>query len=110
MGGLTVDGDVLAIKHEDGVEEILGGNLKFLQRGQQLLFSSSTATEVALREAPASVEVHVFCSAITDLKIYAEKPAREVRLDQSLVTPPQAGGFISLERLAKGEHVVSISY
>jgi hypothetical protein len=109
-GGLTVDGDVLAIKHGNGVEEIFGGNLKFLQRGRQPLFSSSTATDVALREAPASVEVHVFCPATTDLKIYAEKPAQEVRLDQGLVTPPQAGGFISFERLAKGEHVVSISY
>jgi hypothetical protein len=109
-GGLTVDGDVLAIKHGNGVEEIFGGNLKSLQRGRQPLFSSSTSTDVALIEAPASVEVHVFCSAATDLKIYAEKPAREVRLDQGLVTPAQAGGFISFERLAKGEHIVSISY
>jgi len=109
-GGLTVDGDVLAIKHGNGVEEIFGGNLKSLQRGRQTLFSSSIATDVALSEAPASVEVHVFCPATTDLKIYLEKPAREVRLDQGLVTPAQAGGFISFERLAKGGHIVSISY
>jgi len=109
-GGLTVDGDLLAIKHGNSVEEIFGGNLKFLQLGQQVLFSSNPATDVALRESPAPVEVHVFCSATTDLRIYAEKPPREVRLDQGLVTPPQAGGFISFERLAKGEHVVSIRY
>jgi hypothetical protein len=109
-GGLTVDGDVLAIKHGNGVEEIFGGNLKSLQRGQQLLFSSSAGAEVALREAPASVEVYVFCSVISDLKIYAERPAREVRLDQGVVTPAQAGGFISFRRLAKGEHIVNISY
>jgi hypothetical protein len=109
-GGLTAEADVLAIRHGNSVEEVFGGNLKFLQRGRQVLFSSSPATDVVLREAPAPVEVHVFCSVITDVKIYAEKPAREVRLDQGLVTPPQAGGFISFERLAKGEHVVSISY
>jgi transcriptional antiterminator Rof (Rho-off) len=119
VGGLTADGDLLAIRQGSGVEEIFGGNLKFLQRGRQVLFSSNPATDVALREAPAAVEVHVFCSAITDLRIYAEKPAREVKLDQGLapyrtvrglVTPPPAGGYISFERLAKGEHVVSITY
>jgi hypothetical protein len=118
-GGLTADGDVLAIKDGNIGEEIFGGNLKFLQRGQQVLFSSNPATDVVLRESPAPVEVHVFCSATTDLRIYAQKPPREVRLDQGLapyqmvrglVTPPQAGGFISFGRLAKGEHVVSISY
>jgi hypothetical protein len=109
-GGLTADGDVLAIKHGNGVEEIFGGNLRLLRRGELVLFSSNPATDVALREAPARVEVHIFCSAITDLKIYAEKPAREVRLDQGLVTLPQARGFISFERLAKGEHVVNITY
>jgi hypothetical protein len=109
-GGLTADGDVLALKHGNGVEEIFGGNLRWLRRGKQLLFSSNPATDVALRQAPAPVEVHVFCSAITDLKVYAEKPVREVKLDQGLVTPRQAGGFISFERLAKGEHVVNIHY
>jgi hypothetical protein len=109
-GGLTADGDLLAIKEGNSVEEIFGGNLKLLQRGQQVLFSSNPATDVALRESPAPVEVHVFCSATTDLRIYAQKPPREVRLDQGLVTPPRAGGFISFERLAKGEHVVSIRY
>ena len=101
---------MLAINHGNDVEEIFGGNLKSLQRGRQVLFSSNPATDVALREAPAPVEVHVFCSAITDLKIYTEKPPREVRLDQGRATPTQAGGFISFERLAKGEHIVSISY
>jgi hypothetical protein len=116
VGGLTADGDVLAIKHGNGVEEVFGGNVRLLRRGKQLLFSSSPATDVALRAAPAPVEVHVFCSAITDLKIYAEKPAREVTLDGVGTGAPwraltgQAGGFISFERLAKGEHVVSISY
>jgi hypothetical protein len=109
-GGLTAEADVLAINHGNGAEEIFGGNLKSLKRGEQVLFSSNPAADVTLREAPAPVEVHIFCSAITDLKIYTEKPARDVRLDQGLVTPPQAGGFISFERLAKGEHVVSISY
>jgi hypothetical protein len=109
-GGLTADGDLLAIKDGNSGEEIFGGNLKVLQRGQQLLFSSNPATDVALRESPGPVEVHVFCSATTELRIYAPKPPREVRLDQGLVTPPQAGGFISFERLAKGEHVVSIRY
>jgi hypothetical protein len=107
---LTADADVLAIKHGNGVEEILSGNLKVLQRGRLVLFTSSPATDVALRESPTALEVQIFCSAMTDLKIHAEKPAREVRLDQGLVTPRQAGGFISFERLAKGEHVVSISY
>jgi hypothetical protein len=109
-GGLTAEADVLAINRGNDVEEIFGGNLKSLQRGGQILFSSNPAVDVALREAPAPVEVHIFCSAITDVKIYTEKPAREVRLDQSRVTPSQAGGFISFERLAKGEHVVSINY
>ncbi len=109
-GGLTAEADVLAVNHGNDVEEIFGGNIKSLQRGGQMLFSSNPAADVTLREVLDPVEVHVFCSAITDLKIYTEKPAREVRLDRGLVTPPQAGGFISFARLAKGEHIVSIRY
>jgi hypothetical protein len=109
-GDLTADGDVLAIKNWKGGEEIFGGNLKVLRRGEQVLFSSNPAADVAIREPGAPVEVHVFCSATTDLKVYAGKPPREVRLDQGLVRTPQGGGLISFERLAKGEHVVSLSY
>ena len=72
--------------------------------------SSNPATDVAIREPEAPVEIHVFCSATTDLGVYAGKPPREVRLDQGLVTAPQGGGLISFEHLAKGEHVVSLSY
>lgn len=107
---MTADGDVLAIKNWKGREEILGGNLKALRRGEQVLFSSSPATDVAIREPGDPVEIDVFCSATTDLRVYAGKPPREVRLDQELVRIPQGAGLITFEHLARGEHVVSLSY
>jgi len=108
--GLTAEADVLAISHGNDGQEILGGNLKSLKRGEQVLFTSNPAVDVTLRGIPAPTEVHIFCSAMTDLKIYTEKLPKELRSDQALVPPPHAGGFISFEHLAKGEHVVSISY
>jgi hypothetical protein len=110
MQDVTSDGDVLAISKVNGGEAILSGNVKVLQRGTHTLFSSNRATNAVIRESPDLVEIHLLCSAITDLKIYAEKPTREVRLDQGLATAPAAGGFISLERLTKGDHVVIIRY
>jgi hypothetical protein len=129
-GRLMADGDVLAIQDGNGVKEVFGGNLKVLQRGTQVVFSSIPASDVAMRESSQAadpsllsgealretsalhnaVEVHVFCTATTDLKIYAEKPPKEVRLDQGLVSAPQAAGFISFARLSKGEHAISITY
>jgi hypothetical protein len=109
-GNLTADGDVLAIKNWKGGEEIFGENLKVLRRGKQVLFSSNPATDVAIREPGAPAEIHVFCSATTDLRVYAGKPPREVRLDQELVRAPQGVGLISFAHLAKGEHVVKLSY
>jgi hypothetical protein len=109
-GDLTAEADVLAINHESDPQEIFGGNLKSLQRGEQVLVTSNPAADVTLHGIPAPTEIHIFCSATTSLKIYMEKLPREVRSDQALVPPSRAGGFISLERLAKGEHGVSISY
>jgi hypothetical protein len=121
-GGLTADGDVLAIQEGNGAEEIFGGNLKVLQRGTQVLFSSMPASDVAIRESLQAadpkdgsalrnaVEIYVFCSATTDLKVFTEKPPKEVRLDQTLVAAPQAGGFISFARLSKGEHTIFIVF
>jgi hypothetical protein len=109
-GDLTADGDVLAIKNWKGGEEIFGGNLRVLRRGKQVLFSSNPSTDVAIREPEAPVEIQVFCSATTDLRVYAGKPPREVRLDQGLVRAPQGAGLLTFEHLAKGEHVLSLSY
>jgi hypothetical protein len=75
-----------------------------------VLFSSNPATDVDVRQPGAPAEIHVFCSATTDLTVYAGKPPREVRLDQVLVKASQGGGLISFEHLAKGEHVISLSY
>ncbi len=109
-GNLAAEADVLAINHENDAEEIFGRNLKSLKSGEQVLVISNPAADVTLRGIPAPTEARIFCSSITSLKIWVEKLPREVRLDQTLVTPSGAGGLISFERLAKGEHVVSISY
>ena len=107
---LTTDGDVLAISKVMGEDEVFSGNAKLLQRGARAIFTSDRITDVALRETPDFAEVHLFCSAMTNVKIYAKRQPSEVKLDQGLVTAFQAEGFISLEHLTKGDHVVSISY
>jgi hypothetical protein len=108
--GLSTDGDLLAVTQANGATEIFATHLKSLQRGGQLLASSSAPADLARRETPDAVEVHVQCSALSNLKIYAAKTAREVMLDQGAVNPSQAVGLISLEHLAKGEHVIKITY
>ena len=109
-GDFSIDGDVLAIENAKGQEEIFGGNVKVLRHGNKVLFSSDLATDVAIREPDTPDEIHVFCSAATDLKVYAGKPPRQVRLDQALVKPLQDSGLLTFAHLAKGEHVISLSY
>ena len=110
MEDLTTDGEVLAISKMNGEDEIFSGNVKLLQRGARAIFSSDRITDVALRETPDLAEVHLFCSGMTNVKIYAQRRPSEVKLDQALVTAYQAEGFILLEHLTKGDHVVSVSY
>jgi len=117
-GGFSADAEVLAVNQGNAVEEIFGRHLRSLQRGGQVLFSANPATDVTLRDASAWApqEVHIFCSALTDVKIYVENWPSNVTLDGGRMGAPsrafagQAGHFISFERLAKGEHVVNIKY
>ena len=117
-GGVSADAEVLAVNQGNAVEEIFGRHLRSLQRGGQVLFSANPATDVTLRDASAWApqEVHIFCSALTDVNIYVENWPSNVTLDGGRMGAPsrafagQPGHFISFERLAKGEHVVNIKY
>ena len=122
-GGLTADGDVLALTDRGGLREIFVSQARSLRRerfdfahrpepveGQQELFSSTAAIDALLRASPSFVELRLVCAREIDLKILAERPPAEVTLDQARVTPVLVGGYVSLAQLTQGEHVVRISY
>ncbi len=109
-GDITADGDVLAVSESDGTQQIFSADVHSLRRGQQLLFSSTAAIDAVLRESPSLAELQVLCPAETSLKIRAERQPAEVTLDQGRISAPVVAGFLSLAYLAKGEHVVRISY
>lgn len=110
LGDLTAESDVLAIRNSNGEEEVFGGNLKDLRRGKDVLLSANPATDVTISQPSAPVEIHVFCSAKTDLIVNTGKTPREVSLDRTLVKAPRVADSLTFGQLAKGEHIISIRY
>jgi hypothetical protein len=109
-GGVTADGEVLALRDREGLREIFVSQARSLRRDQQALFSSTAAIDALLRTSPSFVELQLVCAREIDLKILAERPPAEVTLDETRVTPSLVGGYVSLAHLSEGEHVVRISY
>jgi hypothetical protein len=109
-GGFSADSSSLVVSERDGVEEIFAAEVHSLRRGQQSFLSANPAAEVVLDENPSFAELHVMCTGETDLRILPKKQPVDVIVDQVRATPTFAEGFISLAHLAKGEHVVRISY
>ena len=109
-GEISADGSSLVVNERDAVEEILAAQVRFLRRGQQVLLSANSAVEVVLDRNPSSDIFQVVCAVETDLKMFPKKTPVEVSVDQVRITPTFAEGFIILSHLAKGEHVVRISY
>ena len=109
-GEISADGNSLVVNERDALEEILAAQVRFLHRGQQVLLSANSAVEVVLERNPSSDNFQVACAIETDLKTFPKKKPVEVSVDQVRVTPTFAEGFIILSHLAKGEHVVRISY
>jgi hypothetical protein len=109
-GEFSADGSSLVVSERGTIEEILAAQARALHRGQQVLFSANSAVEVVLDRNPSSDDFHVVCAVETDLKMFPKKQPVEVSVDQVRTTPTFAEGFIILSHLAKGEHVVRISY
>ena len=109
-GDISADGSSLVVNERGSVEEILAAQMHSLRRGQQLLLSANPAAEVVLDETPFFADLHVMCTGETNLRLFPKKQPVEVIVDQVRATPTFAEGFISLAHLAKGEHVVRISY
>ncbi|MDR3673938.1 MAG: hypothetical protein P4N24_00505, partial [Acidobacteriota bacterium] len=109
-GEISTDGASLVVIEKDGVEEILSAGVRSLRSGQQTLLSANPAAEVVLEESPSYDEVHLVCASETEVKLFPKKQPVDVMVDQAHTIPTLAGGFISLVHLAKGEHVVRISY
>jgi hypothetical protein len=131
-GGLTTDGNLLAFHEREGLREIfisqarslrrpvpgfsdrlqraMSGALGTGRREKQSLLTSTTAVDAVLRMSPSFVELQLDCRRETDVKMLAERPPAQMTLDQVHTAPAWAGGYISLAHLAKGEHVVRISY
>ena len=109
-GEISTDGTNLVVIEKDGVEEILSAQVRSLRRGQQTLLSATSAVEVVLDKSPSYDDVHLVCASETEVKLFLKKQPVDVMVDQAHTTPTLAGGSISLAHLAKGEHVVRISY
>ncbi len=110
IGGFSTDGTFLADSKLNGVEEILSAEGNQLQRDQHPLVESHPGSDLALRESPGLTEIYLSCSAVTDLKFNPEKTVAEITVDGTRIDLMQTGGPISINNLAKGDHVVSIRY
>jgi hypothetical protein len=109
VGDLSADGDALAVINQAEATDIFAENLRSIERRQQAVFSSSAPVDVVMRKTSAAEEFHIACTSETDLKIRAERKPAELTLDGAKVVP-QAGEIIVFPQLAKGEHVVRVSY
>jgi hypothetical protein len=109
-GEISTDGSSLVVSERGSGEEIFAAQGRSLRRGQQLFMSANPAVEVVWDNQPSFTNLHVICTGETDLRIFPKKQPVEVIVDQVRITPTLAEGFISLAHLAKGEHVVRISY
>jgi hypothetical protein len=109
-GEISADGSSLVVNQRNSGEEILAVQVRSLRRGQQVFLSANPAVAVAADNYPSFVDLHVTCAGETDLRILPKKPPVEVLVDQTPAPPAFAEGFISLAHLAKGEHVVRITY
>ena len=109
-GEISADGSILVVNERDGAEEFFAAQVRSLRRGSQLLLSANPAVELVLAKNPAVDDLHVVCTRETDLKIPTERQPVAVMVDQVRATPIVGGRFVSLAHLAKGEHVVRISY
>jgi hypothetical protein len=72
--------------------------------------SANPAVDVVLDNNPSFADLHVMCTGETDVRILPKEKPVEVIVDQVRAAPTFAEGFISLAHLAKGEHVVRITY
>jgi hypothetical protein len=109
-GEISADGSSLVVSERDSVEEIFAAQVRSMRRGQRLFLSANPAAQVVLDNHPSFVDLHVMCTGETDLRIFPKKQPVEVIVDQVRATPTFTEGFISLAHLAKGEHVVRISF
>jgi hypothetical protein len=109
-GEISTDGNSLVVNERDGVEEFFAATVRSLRRGSQLLMSVDPAVELVLAKNHAVDDFDVVCTRETDLKIHTEQQPVAVMVDQVRATPIVKERFISLAHLAKGEHVVRISY
>jgi hypothetical protein len=109
-GEISADGSSLVVSERDSVEEIFAAQVRSLRRGQQLLLSANPAVDVVLDNNPSFADLHVMCTGETDVRILPKEKPVEVIVDQVRAAPTFAEGFISLAHLAKGEHVVRITY
>jgi hypothetical protein len=109
-GGISADGSTLVVNERDSIEEFFAAQVRSLRRGPQLMMSANPAVDLVLDKNPSVDDFHVVCASETDLKIHPEQEPVEVMVDQARATPIVRQGFISLAHLAKGEHVVRISY
>jgi hypothetical protein len=109
-GEISADGASLVVNEKEGTEEILVAQMRSLRRGQQAILSANPALDVVLDRSTSLDDLHVVCAGETDLRILPQKKPVEVMVDQVRTTATVAEGFIFLAHLAKGEHVVRISY
>ncbi len=108
-GNISSDGAVLATTYYK-VAEILSADVSQLERDRRPLIESHPGSNVALLESPGLAEIYISCSAGTNLNFYPEKAVSEVLLDGNRMDTTQTSGPISFNKLAEGDHLVTIRY
>ncbi|MGH7744568.1 MAG: heparinase II/III domain-containing protein, partial [Candidatus Dormibacteria bacterium] len=109
-GEITAAADIVAAREIGGKLEIFLSQARSLRQGNHLLLSSNTPVDAILHADSAGLDLKINCATVTNVQVFEEKRPATVTLDQASIPFPSMRGFIALNRLSQGEHIVRITY
>ncbi len=110
-GGVSSDGEAVAISRHNGVEDVLAVEASELRLAGRLLFNvRSSKADVILHQDANGEEVHLDCMKEANLEVSASRNPAAVTLDGASIPLRASNGFVSAPQLRRGGHVVKIRY
>lgn len=113
FGGVSSSGDAAAITRREGLQDVLAVRADGLRLAGRLLFSVEPYTskvDIVIQQEPAGENVHVACWKETNLQVRITRNPIDVTVDGARIPLLATNGFVSINHLGKGEHVVEIHY
>lgn len=113
FGEVSSDGDAAAISRRGGLQNVLAVRADGLRLAGRLLFSvepNTSNVDIVMQQEAAGENVHVACLKETNLQVRIMRNPIDVTVDGARIPLLTSNGFVSINHLGKGEHVVEIHY